>query len=208
MDQGIIQNVKVYYRGQIVRRFIADVEAKVLEPFQPSVLDAVRYVAKAWNSVLSSTVRNSFHKAGFQKVMGQEAECEEVENGSQFEDMMARLRTLDLAPLDLSFDSFANMDSDLIARATLTENEITQNVLHTEEEYISEDEEPEIVEEDDTKIKSAAEAYVAMERLRTFLEQNVEIQAEDRMCIQKVESLIDRVALKKMRQTTLDRYFA
>ena len=65
---GIIQNAKVHYRAHMISRFIADVEAKVTEPFLPSILDAIRYVARAWKEVLPSNIQNTIRKLDLKQV--------------------------------------------------------------------------------------------------------------------------------------------
>ena len=65
MDQGIIQNLKVHYRGLVLRRYIAEVEAGTNSSYNISLLDATRYLVRAWDMVTPTTIANCFRKAGF-----------------------------------------------------------------------------------------------------------------------------------------------
>jgi hypothetical protein len=45
MDQGIIQNFKMYYRREIIRRLVDNIDNN--EPFSINVLEAIRMSDKA-----------------------------------------------------------------------------------------------------------------------------------------------------------------
>ena len=63
MDQGIINNFKVYYRKCIVQRLIVNNESE--DPDRITIKDAIDVEDYAWRQVKKKTVANCFRKAGF-----------------------------------------------------------------------------------------------------------------------------------------------
>lgn len=62
-DQGIIQNLKVHYRKRVLMKQIACAERKT--EFSLTVLDALRFLHRAWFSVTATTISNCFRHACF-----------------------------------------------------------------------------------------------------------------------------------------------
>ena len=64
MDQGIIKNLKSFYRKEIVCMTLAYLEENILNPLSTaadvsskiSILDAVNFVAKSWRAVKEATI--------------------------------------------------------------------------------------------------------------------------------------------------------
>lgn len=67
LDQRIIRAFKAYYRSRLVKRIISRCEV-VSTPNQVLItpLDAVHWIAAAWNEVTQPTIINTFRKAVFQ----------------------------------------------------------------------------------------------------------------------------------------------
>ncbi|GFQ98890.1 KICSTOR complex protein C12orf66 homolog [Trichonephila clavata] len=65
-DQGIIQNMKFFYRKQLLGKYLLAIEAN--EDFSIHLLDALHILHFAWNSVTPRTIEYCFHHAGFSKV--------------------------------------------------------------------------------------------------------------------------------------------
>lgn len=67
-DQGITQNLKVYYRQAMIRRML-----QYLDEDQPikaiDLKDATFMLAKAWDNVSPDTIQNCWRKAGFPGVV-------------------------------------------------------------------------------------------------------------------------------------------
>ncbi|XP_064074402.1 tigger transposable element-derived protein 6-like [Vanessa tameamea] len=63
MDQGIINNFKVYYRKEVVQYVLKFIE----EDKSPkiNVLQTMRFARKDWFSVSKTSISNCFKKAGF-----------------------------------------------------------------------------------------------------------------------------------------------
>lgn len=83
MDQGIIQNLKVLYRRQVLQRMLLCADNK--KDYNVDLLSALHILTNAWECVKVSTVQRCFHHAGFsiQEVLPDEedniAEAEEAD---------------------------------------------------------------------------------------------------------------------------------
>jgi len=66
LDQGVIRAFKENYRKLILRRIINEFEKKKTFNLKDiNVLDAIYWVAKAWDEVKSSTISKCFKNSGF-----------------------------------------------------------------------------------------------------------------------------------------------
>ncbi|XP_066921311.1 tigger transposable element-derived protein 6-like [Clytia hemisphaerica] len=68
LDAGIIQSFKSKYRMKLMRFVIARTKEDVLASEiakQVDVLQAIEWVAKAWEEVSTDTIKNCFRKCGF-----------------------------------------------------------------------------------------------------------------------------------------------
>ena len=63
MDQGIIKNLKSFYRNQVIMKQLATAERK--EEFNPNVLDAMRMLKQSWSMVTARTISNCYRHCGF-----------------------------------------------------------------------------------------------------------------------------------------------
>lgn len=63
LDAGIIWNAKHYFKGLLVRRLLAKIERKD-DNSQISLLDALHFIAMAWDRVSPATTANCFGKCG------------------------------------------------------------------------------------------------------------------------------------------------
>ena len=78
MDQGIIQNLKVYYRKQVILRQLKAIEKKT--DLQITVLDALRMLQNALEKVTETTIQNCFKHAKFASTQTETEITEEDEN--------------------------------------------------------------------------------------------------------------------------------
>ncbi len=86
-DAGIIRSLKGFYHTELRDRILATLEAQdegnsVDAVKKVSVLDAVHMVARAWQSVTSSTVTNCFSKAFSQGKEDENGQSQEVSESS------------------------------------------------------------------------------------------------------------------------------
>ena len=64
LDQGILKNVKVFYRTEIVSRVVDSIN--VGESYESTILDAMNIADESWRIVSQKTIRNRFLSWGFQ----------------------------------------------------------------------------------------------------------------------------------------------
>ena len=92
LDLGIIKNFKVYYHKLLLQHVISQInecESAYELVKTVDVLNAIRWVAQAWESVATSTIQKCFRKAG---VLQTEL-MNVVSRGSEQEDPFADLET-------------------------------------------------------------------------------------------------------------------
>jgi len=111
-DQGIIQNLKVQYRKQVLLKQITYAEKK--KDFVITVLDALRLLQQAWTSVTPTTITNCFRHAGFSH------QTPETEN-EDGDIPLARLAGLD-------FTDYTSVDNAIPTTETLTDDDIIEEI--------------------------------------------------------------------------------
>ncbi|KAH8039767.1 hypothetical protein HPB51_008699 [Rhipicephalus microplus] len=65
LDAEIIKNVKHHFKSLLVRRLLTKIDPKDEGDLKISLLDAIHFIAMAWDRVTSTTVANCFGKCGF-----------------------------------------------------------------------------------------------------------------------------------------------
>lgn len=65
MNQGVIQNFKTFYRKEIIKRLVQNIDNN--ESFTINILEAIRTVDEVWRSVTPQTILNCFVKVGFKE---------------------------------------------------------------------------------------------------------------------------------------------
>ncbi|EEC12124.1 centromere protein B, putative, partial [Ixodes scapularis] len=59
LDAGLIQNAKHHFKGLLVRRLLAKIDRKD-DDLRISLLDAIHFLAMAWDRVTLTTIANCF----------------------------------------------------------------------------------------------------------------------------------------------------
>jgi hypothetical protein len=81
MDQGVIKVLKHQFWKRLVGRMQQLIKinpgAKNLSNFRLSVLDAMHFLAAAWDSISTAVISNCFRKAGFSEAVN---EGDEIDN--------------------------------------------------------------------------------------------------------------------------------
>ena len=73
LDQGVIKNLKTFYRKELVQIIISAVDDNLVDgsvtaidiSSKISLLDAIYFLARSWRLVKHETITNCFHKSGF-----------------------------------------------------------------------------------------------------------------------------------------------
>ena len=120
-NQGIIRNLKSYYRAKIVRRLISDKDSPKTTATdytkKLTLLDAVHLLSTAWKNMKQKTIINCYRKAGFQ--------IPTVEPPIAVTDDDLSIPT---SITQIDFDHYVNHDSDTLCHGLLTDEEIAHSV--------------------------------------------------------------------------------
>ena len=124
-DQGIIKNLKAYYRKDMVRRLITSINhGATMADFKITLLDGLRMIKTAWDQVTSTTIANCFCKSGFTLDINEEEEdhCEEID--------------LSLVCMELdsptTFSEYISSDDNLQCSPILTFEEIVNSIRESD----------------------------------------------------------------------------
>jgi hypothetical protein len=131
MDQGIIKNLKGYYRKRIVRKILAHMEEAT--PTSVSLLDAIRDLNKAWHlDVTAQTIAKCFKKARFAKIE------EEIDNWDEEDDLpLAELQGFwasyqNVMNLEgVTFEEYVNVDDGVHTMGFPTDEDILESVMES-----------------------------------------------------------------------------
>lgn len=210
MDQGIIQNLKVHYRGLVLRRYIAEVEAGTNSSYRINLLDAIRYLVRAWDMVTQTTIANCFRKAGFHVSEAAEDGAEELNEVEEvYDGLFDRLRAFMKIPENINFSDFVAADEEVVARSVFTEEEIAVTAAASSPSAADVNSD---VEEDETETtvlpiaRNAAEAYRMLGQIRGFLETKADNL--DRHALDCVDRMIGSVVEKRTVQSRIDSFFS
>lgn len=214
LDQGIIYCLKRAYRKRLVRYYLREMERNV--PVNDlrkwNVLEAMRGVSVAWESISDSVIKNCFAKAGFGIVSDV---CEETAVDNDVE--WAALRDQMECP-NTTFDDFINIDSTLSTfvdfEATDTDtlateaSELVEGEQRGGEEEGGEEEEGEEEIDEQPKRPTREEAYAALSALEAIINtSNVQVDG----CILKAADTITEFVTQSykmsVKQKTLHTYF-
>ena len=91
LDAGIIQSFKSKYRKRLMRHVLARINEDLLASEiakEIDVLQAIEWVAKAWDDVTAKTIKNCFAKCGFNKTT---SEIEDDDVDAEFDELFKEL---------------------------------------------------------------------------------------------------------------------
>ncbi|XP_062606703.1 tigger transposable element-derived protein 4-like [Saccostrea cucullata] len=160
MDQGIIQNLKVHYRKQVILKQLQSIEKKT--ELQISVLDALRMLNNAWNKVTEKTIKNCFRHAKF-VINEPENTPDEEEEDPEDDIPLAALR------LRVPFEDYAQVDENVNTAESTTDADIVESIKATKNEEKEESEE-ENEPEPPKKKPPTPEVRAAYELIQTWAE--------------------------------------
>ena len=212
-DQGIINNLKVFYRKKIIQELLSHIDSGSTEPFQLTLYDALKMLASSWRQVKTSTIANCFHKAGFltsltrdclqQEDLTEQAEQEEINVGNIWEKLGASDLNL---PAGLSMDDFFKADDNVVTSAAPTEKEVVDTIVAERDNTDTNESSEEVDDCGDTSIITSSKAVEGMKWLSSYLIQN-NADAEILQMIDRIENVTFDIALKTKMQTKVTNYF-
>lgn len=206
MDQGVIQNLKCHYRGHLIRRLIADLEAGSATEYKINVKDAILLLTQSWKAVTQVTIRNCFVKAGFIKPSQNDA-CENSDSVISYQNIFDNLRNFMCVPTDINFVDYVDADMDVLPRAVLSDKEIVDSIVadSIEADVIddnSDDEDEEVL----PVAKSTAEALRMISQLRDFCMKRGASDSDLR-CTWELENLVSVDLRQNLRQPQITDFF-
>ena len=137
MDQGIIKNLKNFYRNQVIVKQLD--AAEKIEELSVTVLDAMRMLKQSWSMVTTRTIANCYRHGGFTTTIITEEEDPDDD-----------LPLVTFACVNnINMEGYVNVDHDFLTCSELTDTDITDDLIlarnstkSLETEYNSNNHEP------------------------------------------------------------------
>ena len=177
MDQGVIQNFKTHYRKRVILRQMKSIDEK--KEFSLSILDAMRLMQQAWESVQPRTISNCFRHANFHRP---ESETEASETTSDADDdaeddiPLARLAQLGLTTTTM--EEYMMVDDNIPTSERLTDSDIIDDIIssrntdnHDADETADDGNDDDADRRDSELPTSLTDAMDACAKLRSYFEQ-------------------------------------
>lgn len=165
MSNGIIKNLKYYYRKNIVLKFISSLNKT--QTRKASLLDCMRDIYLAWESVSPSVITNSFKKAGFpinSNAQNTTTTPQPDTDSDSVQKDWKKLQEMSCIPHDMTFESYVNIDENFMLLNDMSDSEIFNELLAEKiAEQEGEDSKP-------LRVPVLNEALSATESLQSFIE--------------------------------------
>ncbi|XP_066253571.1 tigger transposable element-derived protein 4-like [Euwallacea similis] len=187
------------------------------EPFNITILDSIKIIDQSWNEVTPTTIANCFRYAGLVKSTEEFDSDDELLLAQWFEkykntDMdcndwdvplsnWLRLNYQDLTSAKTylaEYDGFSSVDNNVIATETLTDDDITAEVLGTLNDHQNSDNENDDAQQDEEKPTSHFEALYAIKSVIHFLKTTNNASDDILQAALNVERHIENIKLLKM----------
>ncbi|XP_022167245.1 tigger transposable element-derived protein 4-like [Myzus persicae] len=157
MDQGIIQNFKILYRKEVIRKIVNDIDEG--RSFSINLLQTMRMCYKAWENVKKNTIVNCFIKSGI-STKEKEIKYTHLESDDGGSDWKLIVDHYKLKP-EITFHTFTEIDTKIHTTRVLTDQDIVDAVQPTTKSDSDEDEEDEY-----PLVVSTKEAKASLDKLR------------------------------------------
>lgn len=202
MDQGIINSLKFHFRKILVLHFIDGIEKK--QETSVSLLDAVRFVDRAWKNVTQATIENCFKHAGFTGDMDSGDEMWEWDDEIPLSELFKKLK----GDSEATFKDYVQVDNLVCTSGMPSEEDIIEEAykkhMSIETAEIESDQEEEAAPPPPSV--SRLEARSCLSKLRCFFETHASsAKTIDLLC--SLENQVDTAALKEHQQTKITDYF-
>ncbi|KAK8771219.1 hypothetical protein V5799_025538 [Amblyomma americanum] len=192
MDQGIIKNLKTFYRRHILERII------LCQNYEVTLLSALHMLVRAWEQVTGATIANCYRHCGFT------TQGEHVDEPPVHGDCVTSVT----APMsdvlkDVSFADYVDVDASAVVCGVTTDEDIISQVKNIEPVAASDDDE----EDDEAPVRpSAAEVMAGLNAARLFFSFE-ESEEEAFRNIRSLEQEVLAVAFREKKQTTITDFF-
>lgn len=204
MDQGVIRSFKVHYRRLMILKIIENMEEKKIH-LQMTVLDAIRFMKRAWSNVSQTTIRNSFKKSG---LIPRHSSTEDYHDDDDIP-LSEWIKTLNSTKISTfekySIDDYETADDDVHTSEIPTDEDIIADVTHCQ----AGDSEAESEGEDELSalpVVSVNDARDCFKKLTEFSEIN-NVSDEFLEYLNKLQNCFDEYRFKTIKQTKINDYF-
>lgn len=202
MDQGIIKNLKHFYRSLLVENILSG-DGNALK-IKLDILQASRMCKQAWDKVKQETIKNGFKKAGFVKTDEESVEVTEAETippVDGWEDVVS--------DPTISYEDFLNVDEDVAVCREMTDAEIIAEVLDSENQVDDGDGSGDETagSSAEVPVPSAADAMNHVQELRRFFESRVNVSDSYFKCLNTLESFIMAERINSRKQAKISSFF-
>lgn len=128
MDAGIIRNIKVFYRRELVRLQVQGLDDDTGEE-KVTVLTAMDLLAQAWSSVREETIKKCFKEAKW--IVPNEDEDQQMDDENENEEEISSLE---------NDSEYLAIDDDVATSSILSDSDIVELLNHEHEETTDMDE--------------------------------------------------------------------
>ncbi|GFU18231.1 tigger transposable element-derived protein 6 [Trichonephila clavipes] len=191
LDQGIIHNFKTFYRREVVKSVLDNLENQQ-NVTTISILTALIMIDKAWRAVTPLTIHSCFKKSGFPSP-------NLVDVDDALTEFNAEPSLWEALPEpDLTFDDYVLVDMDIAVWGALSDAEIMalgHNNIESDED-----------ESEELTPVTLSEAKVSLNKLHNFFLQN-HVDAVILQASFVLEKSIDKVRLNALKQKKGNRFF-
>ena len=219
LDAGIIQSFKSKYRKKLMRYVIARVKDDLLASEitkQIDVLQAIEWVAKAWDEVTPETIKNCFSKCGFSK---KPCESEDDLVDEEFLELFNELTDSEMTAEEyIDFDietctSIPIVNSDEVDWKVSSVEKCVNEYLRKESGVSDIEEVPSNDDDDDHDgdeyVDKSEEKITTFEAL-TMVDKLINLQdlsTEDRANLSSLKERLETVRINSKRQSSIKNFF-
>lgn len=205
MDQGVIKNLKHYYRKRAVSRIIRNIEAN--NPVNDmNLLDAIHILQKSWEDVKPETIANCFRKAGF--TIQESANVEVVEESTPIPEPLEWTTFQEhFKCQETNFDAYLDVDSEVIVAEHPSDEDIINAVTHRDDSDEGEEDE---IDSNVTSVHvqpTVNQAFQAIDILRTFIHGQSSVNESVFTSLNLVESFVEKVRENRVKQMKMTDFF-
>ena len=173
-----------------------------------NVLEAMKLLRQAWNSVSEVTIQNCFYKVNF---ICLEAEDEDVEVKSNVnrdaEGIWQRLQACGLVPETFDFSEYSKIDENIVTCKTVTESDILhgiQTVAETVEKESNNDNDGSNTVE---ALITPVEALTSKRQLDQYLRCHDDSEKTLHL-LAKIQNYVEHKSISKPKQLKINDFFA
>ena len=217
LDAGIIKNFKLKYRKKLLRHVISRITNNLSASDiakEVDVLQAITWVAAAWNDVTEKTIGNCFAKCG---ILEQTAENDDAELGGEFAELFKELTEMDEVENDLTADGYIDFEINVPSCHPPINSEMVDwkatSIQECFDEYVNkeyveldseDDQEPDSAEDEQESFQvSPREALAMIDRLMYTNGLN----NDDQKALFQVKENIEKIVIRQKNQKDIRHFF-